>query len=101
MSEDLNQVMRIRREKLDLLRARGILPFGYRFDRTHRMEEAARLFEEEEGAGTLDEKAHGSAVRVGGRLKSFRGHGKSAFGHLEDGSAGLLKLFWKAIFRSS
>jgi lysyl-tRNA synthetase class 2 len=97
MSEDLNQVMRIRREKLDLLHSRGILPFGYRFDRTHRMEEAAKQFEEDEAAGRLDEKAHGSGVRVGGRLRSFRGHGKSAFGHLEDGSGAIQIYFRKDV----
>jgi lysyl-tRNA synthetase class 2 len=89
--------MRIRREKLDLLQDRGILPFAYRFDRTHLTEEAARLFEDEEGDGRLDEKAHGSAVRVGGRLKSFRGHGKSAFGHLEDGSGAIQIYFRKDV----
>jgi lysyl-tRNA synthetase class 2 len=97
MSEDLNQIMRIRREKLDLLNARGILPFAYRFQRTHQAGEAAQLFQGEEEAGTLDDAAHGSTVRVGGRLKSFRGHGKSAFGHLEDGSGAIQIYFRKDV----
>ncbi len=35
MTEELNQVMKVRREKLDLLREKGIEPFAYRFSRTH------------------------------------------------------------------
>jgi lysyl-tRNA synthetase class 2 len=97
MSEDLNQVMRIRREKLDLLRERGILPFAYRFDRTHPAREAAETFQEAEEAGALNEAGHGPTVRVGGRLKSFRGHGKSAFGHLEDGSGSIQVYFRKDV----
>ena len=94
MSEDLNQVMRVRREKLDLLLERGILPFAYRFDRTHQATEAAAVFREAEETGTLDEAGHGPSVRVGGRLMSFRGHGKSAFGHVEDGS-GTVQLYFR------
>ena len=94
MTEDLNQVMKARREKLDLLRERGIEPFAYRFARTHKTEGALDLFQEEEKAGSLEENGHGSSVRVAGRLKSFRGHGKTAFGHLEDGS-GVIQVYFR------
>ena len=97
MSEDLNQVMRIRREKLDLLNEKGILPFAYNFQRTHGAAEARDLFQAEEDGGSLDEEGHGTTVRVGGRLKSFRGHGKSAFAHLEDGSGTLQVYFRKDV----
>ncbi|MFC1575287.1 lysine--tRNA ligase [Gemmatimonadota bacterium] len=97
MTEDLNQVMRIRREKLDLLKEKGIEPFAYRFDRTHRAHEAAALFNEAEANGELDEDGHGPTVRIGGRLMSFRGHGKSAFGHLEDGPGPIQVYFRKDV----
>ena len=97
MSEDLNQVMRIRREKLDLLQAKGILPFAYRFDRTHSTQDAASTFKEAEESGEVEEGGHGPSVRVGGRLKSFRGHGKSAFGHIEDGSGAIQVYFRKDV----
>jgi lysyl-tRNA synthetase class 2 len=97
MSDDLNQVMRIRREKLDLLQERGIPPFSYRFDRTHEAAGAAELYQAEEDAGGLDDAGHGATVRVGGRLKSFRGHGKSAFGHVEDGSGSIQAYFRKDV----
>jgi hypothetical protein len=35
VSEDLNFVMRARREKLDALAALGVAPFAYGFTRTH------------------------------------------------------------------
>jgi lysyl-tRNA synthetase, class II len=84
MTDDLNQVMRIRREKLELLEGRGILPFAYGYPRTHLARQALDLFGKEEAEGALDDGGHGSTVAVAGRLLSFRGHGKSAFGHLED-----------------
>ena len=43
VSEDLNFVQRARREKLDALVERGIAPFAYSFDRTHRAAEAIAL----------------------------------------------------------
>ena len=97
MSDDLNQVMRIRREKLDLLQAKGILPYAYRFDRTHFAQDAANTFQEAEASGEMEHGDHGPSVRVGGRLKSFRGHGKSAFGHIEDGSGSIQVYFRKDV----
>jgi len=97
MTEELNQVMKIRREKLELLKERGIEPFAYRFDRSHQAGQAQELFQEEEGAGSLSEDGVGTSIRVAGRLKSFRGHGKSAFGHLEDGSGSIQVYFRKDV----
>lgn len=93
MKEDLNQVMRVRREKLEGLLARGIEPFAYRFERTHLATDARRLFEEEERKGRLDGEGYGPVVRMAGRLRSFRAHGKTAFAHLEDESASLQVYF--------
>ena len=97
MTEELNQVMKIRREKLEILKEKGIQPFAYRFDRTHEAKEAHGLFQGEEDAGSLSEDGLGTPVRVAGRLKSFRGHGKSAFGHLEDGSGSIQVYFRKDV----
>jgi len=94
MTDELNQVMKVRMEKLDLLREKGIQPFGYRFARTHTTMEARVLFDEEEVQGSLEENGLGSSVRVAGRLKSFRGHGKTAFGHLEDAS-GTIQVYFR------
>ena len=95
MTEELNQVMKVRREKLDLLAERGIQPFAYRFSRSHEASEAHKLFQGEEAAGSLPEDGLGSPAKVAGRLISFRGHGKTAFGHLEDESGSIQVYFRK------
>jgi lysyl-tRNA synthetase class 2 len=92
--EDLNQVLRARREKLQALEGRGIEPFAYNYSPTHRAAVAASAFEEAEAAGTLGEAGEGDRVRLGGRLVAWRSHGKSAFAHLEDVS-GRIQLYFK------
>jgi lysyl-tRNA synthetase class 2 len=92
--DDLNQVLRVRREKLQGLKERGIEPFAYSYDPTHRSTDAVASFEAAESAGTLSEAGEGETVRVGGRLVAWRGHGKSAFAHLEDVS-GSIQLYFK------
>lgn len=76
MSEELNFVMKARRDKLAALEAMGIAPFAYRFDPTHDAASALRALPE--GA------AEGPAVRVAGRIVSWRPHGKTIFAHLAD-----------------
>jgi lysyl-tRNA synthetase class 2 len=78
-------VERARREKLEALRARGIAPFAYRFDRTHTAAQAAAAF---------TEGVEGPAVAVAGRVVAIRTHGKTAFAHLADGS-GRLQLYFR------
>jgi lysyl-tRNA synthetase, class II len=85
--DDLNQVMRVRREKLEEIRRMGITPYAYSFDRSHVGTEALRAFEEAEAAGLLDPEGDGPIVRVAGRIVSLRGHGKSVFAHLDDGGS--------------
>jgi len=66
----------VRLEKLEGLRAVGMNPYPYRFERTHtaadcRSHEAA-----------LSEA--GATVALAGRVMQLRGHGKTLFGHIED-----------------
>jgi lysyl-tRNA synthetase class 2 len=75
VSDDLNQVMRARRDKLERLRAAGREPFAYAYDRTHSTREALAL---------LGEGSDGPAVSLAGRLVSWRSQGKTAFAHLAD-----------------
>jgi lysyl-tRNA synthetase class 2 len=75
MSEDLNFLMQARRDKLGRLRAAGVEPFAYSFDRSHTAREAVAAL------GANDE---GPSVRVAGRLVSWRAQGKTAFAHLAD-----------------
>ncbi len=94
MTEDLSQLLLARREKLRALEEKGIAPFAYRFDRTHRSVEALREFERSEDAGTLAEGGDAATVRTAGRIVGWRSHGKSAFAHIED-EGGRLQLYFK------
>ncbi len=73
--QELNFVMKARREKLDRLRAAGVEPFAYAFDRSHSTTQAI---------AALGEADEGPAVSVAGRLVSWRSQGKTAFAHLVD-----------------
>jgi lysyl-tRNA synthetase class 2 len=78
-------VEQARRGKLEALRALGVEPFAYRFERTHTAAEALAAFRD---------GAEGPAVAVAGRLVALRGHGKTTFAHLADRS-GRLQLYVK------
>jgi len=93
-AREASQLLRNRREKLEALRERGIEPFAYSFDRTHTSRDALEAFAAAEGKGTLAEGREGERVRLAGRILSWRGHGKSAFAHVEDG-AGRIQLYFR------
>ncbi|GMR13072.1 MAG: lysine--tRNA ligase [Gemmatimonadota bacterium] len=94
MSDELNQVQQVRRAKLDKLREKGIEPYAYSFDRSHKAAGAAEVFAEAERGEALSEDGHGPDVTIAGRLMSYRGHGKSAFAHIEDIS-GQIQVYFK------
>jgi lysyl-tRNA synthetase, class II len=94
MTEDLTQVLRHRRDKLDRILARGWEPFAYGFGRSHLASDAREAFEQAEVDEALSEEGHASAVACAGRILSFRSHGKSAFAHIEDGS-GRIQVYFK------
>jgi lysyl-tRNA synthetase class 2 len=80
-------VLSVRREKLERLRARGVEPFALRFDRDATAAELHEKFADLEPSGSS-----GQTVRVAGRLVALREHGRLTFGVLRDGS-GELQLF--------
>jgi lysyl-tRNA synthetase class 2 len=86
VTDDLNFVQQARREKLEALIARGVMPFAYSFQRTHVASDALSLLPEgvEEGAG----------VRLAGRVVAWRTHGKTTFAHLADES-GRIQLYFR------
>ena len=86
MSDDLNFVQKARREKLDQLIARGVVPFGYSYQRSHDAGSAVRALP--------DGAEEGSSVRLAGRIVAWRGHGKTAFAHLADES-GRIQLYFR------
>ncbi len=73
---DLNQLMLVRREKLDKLKQEGKDPYQItKFNRTHKSKEIIDNYEE------LEEKE----VVVAGRLMAKRIMGKASFCHIQDG----------------
>jgi len=82
-----SQVEAARREKLALLRERGVEPFAYRFERTHTAAAAQAAFDPRAPDAEPD-------VRVAGRVVALRGHGKTTFAHLEDAS-GRIQLYFR------
>ncbi|GJG87553.1 lysine--tRNA ligase [Gemmatimonadetes bacterium T265] len=103
-ADELNHVLRARREKLAALEARGVAPYAYGFDRTHTTAEAISAFAALESearaiadAAPVDEPAaevEGPVVRIAGRLLSWRSQGKTAFAHLGD-AAGRVQLYMR------
>ena len=71
----------VRREKLKELEAKGIEPFGRRYDRTHKSGQIKTEFEgkEKEELETLNAK-----VKIAGRIMTKRLMGKAGFMHLQD-----------------
>ncbi|MBT3325652.1 MAG: lysine--tRNA ligase [Gemmatimonadales bacterium] len=92
--EDLSQVLRVRREKLDALREQNIEPFAYNFSPSHASAALVTEFEAAEEAEALTEDGDGPRASIGGRIVGWRGHGKSAFAHIEDGH-GRVQVYFK------
>ena len=73
--QDVNELMQVRRNKMQTFIDKGIEPFGRRYDVTHHAQELLDQFE------TLGEEI---VVRMAGRLMAVRGHGKASFTVVED-----------------
>jgi len=79
MSEELSELLKIRRAKLDELRAKGIEPYPYRFERTAMSAQVLDKFKDLKGEEHSKEE-----IRVAGRIMTKRGHGKASFAHIQD-----------------
>ncbi len=92
MSDDLNFVLRARREKLEAIRAAGVEPFAYSYRREQTAAEALALMP---AAGSGEQaEGEGPEVSVAGRIVAWRAHGKTAFAHLAD-SSGKIQLYFR------
>jgi lysyl-tRNA synthetase class 2 len=79
--QELSDVLRDRREKLERLRDAGIDPFPHEFSEREEIAEVRAAHEGLE-AGMETDSRH----RVAGRIVARRGHGKAAFLDIRDGS---------------
>ena len=71
-NEDLGELLKVRREKLDSLREMGVDPFGKKFEITDSPAALRENFEEEK------------QVRIAGRITALRDMGKSNFLDISD-----------------
>ena len=79
---------RERRSSLTALRALGVEPYAYAFERTRFTGEALALFDE------ANPDAHPSAS-IAGRIMGIRQMGKATFAHLQD-EAGKIQIYFKS-----
>ncbi|MFC3040955.1 lysine--tRNA ligase [Virgibacillus xinjiangensis] len=83
MSDELNEQMQVRRDKLEDYREQGLNPFGGKFTRTHTASELTELYDEFTKE-QLQEKESETQVTIAGRVMTKRGKGKAGFAHLQD-----------------
>lgn len=88
---DLNELEKIRLQKIHNLKEQGIEPYPTRANVTHTTAQAIAAFEEAEPTSTPENPPQ-IKVTVAGRIRSARFMGKITFAHIEDGF-GRLQLF--------
>src|SRR5699024_5770391 len=91
MSEEMNDQMQVRRQKLQELYDLGVDPFGQKFERTSMatpLHEDWDQYTKEE----LQEKEDESSVSIAGHLMTKRGKGKAGFANVLDLS-GQIKIY--------
>jgi lysyl-tRNA synthetase class 2 len=89
--QPVEQLISNRRAKLEALREMGQDPFPRRFRVELSVAEARSRYE---GLSSEELEADPPEVRLGGRLRAVRGHGKVSFADLSDG-AGQIQLYLK------
>jgi len=83
-TENISEVMKLRRQKLDKIKASGENPFKSKFERTHLLEDIIHKYGSIEAGEHADER-----VTVAGRIMILRRHGKASFVVLKDRTASL------------
>jgi lysyl-tRNA synthetase class 2 len=79
-SDDLSEILRLRREKLDTLRAKGVNPYPYRFVKDAHIPDLLADFD----ARAETEEHVGPAFSIAGRIHTMRNMGKASFCHIRD-----------------
>lgn len=79
--EELNDQLRVRREKMNTMRENGLDPFGKRFERTHNIIELVEQYGELEKEELETKNVE---VTLAGRMMTKRGKGKAGFANIQD-----------------
>ncbi|MDE9799505.1 lysine--tRNA ligase [Staphylococcus delphini] len=83
MTEELNDQMQVRRQKLQELRDLGIDPFGEKFERTGTAETLKAQWDQYAKEDLAEKEAESHTV-IAGRIMTKRGKGKAGFAHIQD-----------------
>lgn len=78
---EVSELLQIRRDKLDELRALGIDPFGQKYERTHN---AGDILQKYDSLSKEELEEQAVEVRIAGRIMAKRGMGKASFAHIQD-----------------
>lgn len=89
VEQDMNELLKVRRDKLAAFEAKGVAPFGHRFEVSHHTKDILEQFSNLEGEEESTEE-----VTIAGRLMAIRGHGKASFSVLMDRS-GRIQIYFK------
>ena len=89
VEQDMNELMKVRRDKLAAFEAKGVAPFGHRFEVSHHAKDVLAQFGHLEG-----EEESSEEITIAGRLMAIRGHGKASFSVLMDRS-GRIQIYFK------
>ena len=92
MSEELNEHMQVRREKMKDAKDQGLDPFGGKFPRTHLAKDLLKEYGEYTKEELEEKESEDNQVTIAGRLMTKRGKGKAGFAHLQDVS-GQIQLY--------
>ena len=76
VQSDINEVVKVRLQKLDDIRAMGINPYGGKYEYTNHAQDIKDDFAQFESKD----------VKIAGRIMAIRGHGKAAFFDIQDDS---------------
>jgi lysyl-tRNA synthetase class 2 len=83
---ELNDLEKVRLEKVQEMRSQNIEPYPTRAGQTHNTREAIEIF--------LQDETNPPVMTLAGRLRASRPMGKLIFAHIEDGS-GRIQLFFR------
>lgn len=81
VSIELNDQMKVRREKMEELREKGVSPFGKKFIRTT---DSGELHQNFDADSKEDLEAKALTAMIAGRMMTKRGKGKVGFANLQD-----------------
>ncbi|MGB9612635.1 MAG: lysine--tRNA ligase [Candidatus Margulisiibacteriota bacterium] len=89
MAEELSELLKVRREKLEELKTQGIDPYPYSYPKLHATAEILARY-----AHLKEEQESQEEVSTAGRLILKRGHGKASFAHIQD-QTGKIQIYGK------